>query len=38
MFPQAKNLHRLRQTHVVAHVAMTVIGFIALCAHLLSHR
>lgn len=38
MFTQAKNLRRLRQMHVVAHVAMTVIGFIALCAHLLSHR
>ena len=38
MFPQVKNLRRLRRLHVLAHVAMTVIGFIALCAHVLSHR
>jgi hypothetical protein len=38
MFPQTSHLRRLRQVHVVAHVAMTVIGFIALCAHVLSHR
>jgi hypothetical protein len=38
MFPQTNNLRRLRQIHVVAHVAMTVIGFIALCVHVLSHR